>query len=383
MKKLLLVLLFVPLVCFGQNYFFSENPIEINEQRLYEYLDFVNNSLAGGSINQSLFQGKQALYATEMEMFNQDGSAELVNEGEILNYYVHTIHNKKVVSHLGLNGLGGVLIYTKIYSLDNNKNKPSNIFGVESFMLLQRKYSSYERVKELTNKLTNKIDKYYRNKYNMGLLNKNTSYGVSVLNGGGIVDELNNYKIMNFDIKIGTASSGKGINDGWSHILYINFEDRVKASSLIEDASLLRNSLMSEMKFKSSKGYDIDLREINNYDLKAMIDFFIEDSKRRGIRISNNMQIKAVFEELEGNIIGLAYGKNNDSLILLKIDPKNWANSSMAKRWYLLYHELGHDVLNLDHGEGGKMMFNFINRDYSFDEFIEDKKYMLKYSMNN
>ena len=38
--------------------------------------------------------------------------------------------------------------------------------------------------------------------------------------------------------------------------------------------------------------------------------------------------------------------------------------------------ETNKDILNLDHGEGGKMMFNFADKEYSWDDFIEDKQYM-------
>ena len=44
-----------------------------------------------------------------------------------------------------------------------------------------------------------------------------------------------------------------------------------------------------------------------------------------------------------------------------------------------MYHELGHDVLNLLHGQGGKMMYPFVDRDYTWDEFYNDKKYMFEY----
>ena len=57
----------------------------------------------------------------------------------------------------------------------------------------------------------------------------------------------------------------------------------------------------------------------------------------------------------------------------------SWANASIQKKWYILYHELGHDVLNLNHGEGGKMMFNFADREYSWDEFYQDKDYMFSF----
>jgi len=78
-------------------------------------------------------------------------------------------------------------------------------------------------------------------------------------------------------------------------------------------------------------------------------------------------------------VIGVSTERNNDSVINLKIDPENWSKSSLQKKWYLLYHELGHDVLNLGHGEGGKMMFNFIDRDYEWEEFVTDKNYMFNY----
>ena len=95
-----------------------------------------------------------------------------------------------------------------------------------------------------------------------------------------------------------------------------------------------------------------------------------------GIELAENI-IDAKFESLEGDIVGLSYAKENDQLIKIKVDPKAWSLSSEPKRWYLIYHELGHDVLNLDHGNGGKMMFNFIDRGYSWNEFWEDKNYML------
>ena len=85
---------------------------------------------------------------------------------------------------------------------------------------------------------------------------------------------------------------------------------------------------------------------------------------------------------LEEGVIALAYGMNNDNQIVISVDPKNWDNSDITKKWYVIYHELGHDVLNLDHGEGGKMMFNFADREYTWDEFYKDKDYMFDYVLN-
>lgn len=122
---------------------------------------------------------------------------------------------------------------------------------------------------------------------------------------------------------------------------------------------------------------DFNLKEINQYDLKLMVNVFLQDCKNHNIKVGIN-QVFATFEKLEGQLLGLSYGINMDSKIILKIDPIKWEAASAPKRWYLLYHELGHDVLNLQHGNGGKMMFNFAEKGYSWKEFWEDKNYMFE-----
>lgn len=120
---------------------------------------------------------------------------------------------------------------------------------------------------------------------------------------------------------------------------------------------------------------DYNLKNVNQYDLNLMIDVFLMDCKNHNISVKKGKVITS-FETLDGQTLGLSYGINNDYKIELKIDPVKWENSSIPKRWYLMYHELGHDVLNLNHGSGGKMMFNFADKGYSWDEFWEDRNYM-------
>ena len=121
-----------------------------------------------------------------------------------------------------------------------------------------------------------------------------------------------------------------------------------------------------------------DIRDVNTYDLKSMVKFFLEDCKLNGIPIPKEINISSTFEVLDSKTLGVSLGRNIPDIIL-KIDPKSWSKSSITKRWYLIYHELGHDVLNLKHGEGGKMMFTFSDREYKWKEFFDDKKYMFKY----
>ena len=142
--------------------------------------------------------------------------------------------------------------------------------------------------------------------------------------------------------------------------------------------------------------------EIEEYDLELMVNVFLDDlinnNAQMGYPIdlitsfggildnkdsSKRPKIRATFEPLEGNTLALAYEMNDDDNIILKIDPENWAKASTVKRWYTLYHELGHDVLNFEHGQGGKMMFNFADRDYNWETFEKDRNYMFKKYLNN
>jgi hypothetical protein len=148
-----------------------------------------------------------------------------------------------------------------------------------------------------------------------------------------------------------------------------------------------------------SFNYSLDtINKSREYDLQFMINLFLNDlfnnnsergEKNTSINMLQKMQkdktlnIQATFETLGENILALSYGINNMKSIILKVDPENWQKASSVKRWYTLYHELGHDVLNFEHGQGGKMMFNFAENDYTWNQFNEDRNYMFNTYLNN
>ena len=98
-----------------------------------------------------------------------------------------------------------------------------------------------------------------------------------------------------------------------------------------------------------------------------------------GIHPLPKNDIHCVFEELEDGMIAKSYGKDADENIIIKVDPDAWLNASTPNKWYILYHELGHDVLNLSHGQGGRMMFNYPTKNYSWEDFFNDRDYMFLY----
>lgn len=148
--------------------------------------------------------------------------------------------------------------------------------------------------------------------------------------------------------------------------------------SLELDKNNIYNFYSERRVILNGKNYSVgcyNLRNVNQYDLNLMVDIFLLDCKSHNILVKKG-KINTSFESLIGETLGLSYGINNDDRIELKIDPIKWENSSLPKKWYLIYHELGHDVLNLKHGNGGKMMFNFADKGYSWMEFWEDREYM-------
>ena len=141
-------------------------------------------------------------------------------------------------------------------------------------------------------------------------------------------------------------------------------------------------------------------------DLRAMVKVFMRDFEyshfRKGyfgdfdkflsyqkdnifdLNDENKLNIDVIFQPLKDNILGVSYGIFNNNKIILRIDPEKWESATLLERWYTIYHELGHDVLNLNHGEGGRMMFNFsVDSDYKWEDFFRDRDYMFKYFFEN
>ena len=249
-------------------------------------------------------------------------------------------------------------------------------------------YNAYERIKNETLKYLKK------NKYQYSKMNNEINYKIT---NNKSVDVLEKYyvtgKCLNPDprckreyiLSFGTATEDF-INDEGKRLEYVQMYSIVEEKEMMEFQTKLMSTFSVDpndgVKSLRYKVNGVDMRDISEYDLTAMINFFIDDYERNVNQISfsiNRDNIDAKFISLEENQLAVALGYDDDDNIVIRVDPVKWSKASKEKRWYILYHELGHDILNLDHGEGGKMMFNFVDRDYSWDEFFEDRKYMFDY----
>mgnify|MGYP000565689088 CR=1 FL=1 len=78
------------------------------------------------------------------------------------------------------------------------------------------------------------------------------------------------------------------------------------------------------------------------------------------------------------HIHGLSFGGNDDDRIEIYINPSTWKKFNKPLRYYLMYHELAHDVLNLDdldvnNSNKGNLMYPEISsyESITMDDFIE------------
>lgn len=118
-------------------------------------------------------------------------------------------------------------------------------------------------------------------------------------------------------------------------------------------------------------------------DFDMYLEKFYRDIEFYGIRtvMPNSVTIKfANLNKYKGtvNYNGISYGYNDDSKIEIYINPTFWKHATKAQKYWVMYHELCHDLLNLDHTTESqenidKLMYPYMNCNHitHMDDFIE------------
>lgn len=164
------------------------------------------------------------------------------------------------------------------------------------------------------------------------------------------------------------------INDG-SKRIYSTIPLRGSTSALNKILGIVEPTRKNSFEF----AYSFGLANYNPFDWEGFIFKFLQDAKiNHGINLDyiKNSNIYTISKRLEETTIALAAGMNNDSEVIIAIDPDSWYKASPAKRWYIMYHELGHDILNFEHGVGGPMMNPETSGSYDWARFEKDKSIM-------
>lgn len=107
--------------------------------------------------------------------------------------------------------------------------------------------------------------------------------------------------------------------------------------------------------------YSWENPEANSYMEDFLREFQIKDDfKHKEIKFIEKFPeqfdprqiILDIEDDLELNdLVGISYGMYRDTVIDIYIDNSFWKTSKKSIRKRLIYHELGHDILNLSHSE--------------------------------
>lgn len=125
----------------------------------------------------------------------------------------------------------------------------------------------------------------------------------------------------------------------------------------------------------------------NSYETDEKFDIYVEkfyrDLEVYGIFPKRPKTTIIKFSRLDQldnttHIHGLSIGHNDDSRIEIYINPSSWKQFTKPMRYFLMYHELSHDVLNLDDLDNKpinekKLMYPNISsyEKKNMDDFIE------------
>ena len=125
----------------------------------------------------------------------------------------------------------------------------------------------------------------------------------------------------------------------------------------------------------------------NSYDgdekFEIYIDKFYRDLEYYGIFPKKPQIIIIKFSRLDqldntSHIHGLSLGRNDDNRIEIYINQSSWNQFTKPMRYFLMYHELAHDVLNIDDLDNNpknlsKLMYPEISSydKKNMDDFIE------------
>ena len=181
----------------------------------------------------------------------------------------------------------------------------------------------------------------------------------------------------------------------------IPYEDKLISLSGISDGSNfdrnyyvffnITNSVIFEDQYNN-----MDNNYVGDYEnFEPYVDQFYRELEQSGIAKVRPKKINIRLESLDTSentyhMHGFSTGFDNDDIIDITINKRSWNTFSKAQKYYLIFHELAHDVLNLDdldynNPNEKNIMYPSIHsfKSLSMDDFIDNFNLLLEEYMAN
>jgi len=82
------------------------------------------------------------------------------------------------------------------------------------------------------------------------------------------------------------------------------------------------------------------------------------------------------------NTIAIAHSMFDNCKLDIQVDPSKWNESTNVKRLWILYHELSHDLFNVEHGQGGPLMDPTLPPNLTEEYFSTSRITLINYLKN-
>tara|TARA_R110000803_G_scaffold175969_1_gene238530 strand:- start:6 stop:482 length:477 start_codon:yes stop_codon:yes gene_type:complete len=92
-------------------------------------------------------------------------------------------------------------------------------------------------------------------------------------------------------------------------------------------------------------------------ELQPYVFDYINTLDKFGIKFKKQSFIVVFDADIMGTpLVGEAKGMFNNDLVYVKINPKLWNQLTVKQKRHLIFHELSHDVFNIEHTEDIELM---------------------------
>ena len=135
-------------------------------------------------------------------------------------------------------------------------------------------------------------------------------------------------------------------------------------------ASYNKRPVLNQNPLDFADGYNL-----NSYDLESYLNvfyydlyvnapgYFGDDIPTVAFKVMQKHKSRIYFKEIPANqrneasnILALAWGMFDDCRVQIQVNPNEWHKADNVRRLWIIYHELCHDVFNLEHECGIALM---------------------------
>ena len=159
----------------------------------------------------------------------------------------------------------------------------------------------------------------------------------------------------------------------------------------------IKTSVFNSNPLSFADGYNLDPHDLSSYIHVFYYDVLSNASEHFGEGIVvgsfNTMQSNKTniyFKQISvsqrsepSNILAIAKGMYDNCKVEIQVSPEEWFNADNVRRLWIIYHELCHDIFNLTHETGIKLMNPEIPSFIDESKFLDARDELIEFIFNN